>query len=72
MYFNFQTVDTDECLANNGGCDHICLNTPGSYTCACNTGYTLNEDGHTCGKQSCKGKFPIVALFRVLVWLERD
>jgi hypothetical protein len=33
--------DVDECTTNNGGCDANarCTNTPGSRTCACNTGY---------------------------------
>ena len=26
-------VDVDECEENNGGCDHICVNKPGTYTC---------------------------------------
>jgi hypothetical protein len=26
-------VDIDECEENNGGCDHVCVNKPGTYTC---------------------------------------
>jgi hypothetical protein len=26
-------VDIDECEENNGGCDHVCINKPGTYTC---------------------------------------
>ena len=26
----------------------ICINTPGSYSCACNPGYMLLMDGTTC------------------------
>jgi hypothetical protein len=26
-------VDIDECEDNNGGCDHVCVNKPGTYTC---------------------------------------
>ncbi|XP_067053119.1 uncharacterized protein [Acropora muricata] len=40
-------VDKDECQANNGGCDiakGICINTPGSYHCACKQGYELKEN----------------------------
>ena len=33
---------------NNGGCAQLCANTPGSYQCGCNSGYTLNLDGHNC------------------------
>ena len=40
--------DIDECLSNNGGCNHNCHDSDGSYTCSCNDGYQLNSDGHTC------------------------
>ena len=26
-------VDQDECQLDNGGCDHVCVNTPGHRTC---------------------------------------
>ncbi|XP_013406006.1 uncharacterized protein LOC106170605 [Lingula anatina] len=35
------TEDTDECLVNNGGCSQICVNTIGSFYCACRQGYSL-------------------------------
>ncbi|XP_078370477.1 uncharacterized protein LOC144654268 isoform X2 [Oculina patagonica] len=38
--------DIDECATNNGGCDQICTNTPGSYRCGCHMGYT--KHGHSC------------------------
>ncbi|XP_065917828.1 uncharacterized protein [Dysidea avara] len=42
--------DINECASSNGGCQHNCTNTIGSYYCTCAnpTGYTLNEDGHNC------------------------
>ena len=40
-------VDINECNVNNGGCEHSCTNTVGSYTCSCNTGYQLSL-GHYC------------------------
>ncbi|XP_067024678.1 uncharacterized protein [Acropora muricata] len=40
--------DIDECAASNGGCNQICLNTPGSSVCTCNSGYSLNIDKKTC------------------------
>ena len=38
--------DVDECTGNV--CDHICLNSPGSYVCVCRSGYELNTDASTC------------------------
>ena len=40
--------DKDECAVNNGGCQHICKNTVGSYECACHNGFTLHENKHDC------------------------
>ncbi|XP_028649680.1 neurogenic locus protein delta-like [Erpetoichthys calabaricus] len=31
--------DINECLDNNGQCQQICINVPGSYMCECNNGY---------------------------------
>lgn len=44
----FYFSDTDECLFNNGGCQHICVNTVGSYECRCNDGFFLSDNQHTC------------------------
>ena len=41
-------VDIDECSAGTDMCDHICQNTPGSYTCSCRSGYSLSQNGRTC------------------------
>lgn len=41
-------IDINECSVNNGGCDHSCTNVPGSYSCSCNSGYTLNSNQHGC------------------------
>lgn len=51
-------VDTNECVTNNGGCGsggggNTCTNTPGSFQCACATGYvsttSCTEGGGGCG-----------------------
>ena len=41
-------LDTNECGSNNGGCVQNCHNSIGSYTCTCNSSYTLNSNGHSC------------------------
>lgn len=43
--------DIDECSVSNGGCQHNCINTPGSSVCKCDDGYYLDAD-----KKSCQGK----------------
>ncbi len=41
-------TDIDECADNTHDCDSsaTCTNTDGSFTCACNEGYT--GDGKSC------------------------
>uniref|UniRef100_A0A8C6TSN7 Growth arrest-specific 6 n=1 Tax=Neogobius melanostomus TaxID=47308 RepID=A0A8C6TSN7_9GOBI len=56
--------DVDECSTRNGGCDHECNNTMGSYRCSCHHGYMLSgrhlcndvdecEDPEVCGTARC-------------------
>ena len=45
MYIN---IDINECLNYNGACGQICTNTNGSYTCSCNSGFQIKNDGHNC------------------------
>ncbi|KAI8508916.1 hypothetical protein Bbelb_127640 [Branchiostoma belcheri] len=40
--------DVNECLTNNGQCDHRCTNTRGSFTCSCDTNFLLGPDMRTC------------------------
>ena len=43
-------TDIDECLVDNGGCDHDCLNRDGSFECFCGDGYSL------IGVSTCSGR----------------
>ncbi|GAB6021030.1 hypothetical protein CHUAL_003667 [Chamberlinius hualienensis] len=47
-------TDKDECAISNGGCQHICKNTIGSYMCSCHNGYTLHENKLDCKEGGCK------------------
>ena len=40
--------DIDECVKSNGGCQHVCKNSFGSYQCLCHSGYLLGADKHSC------------------------
>ena len=41
-------ADIDECVENNGGCDQICSNNLGSFTCSCQSGYTFDDVSNSC------------------------
>ncbi|CAL4115617.1 unnamed protein product, partial [Meganyctiphanes norvegica] len=40
--------DVNECALDNGGCEHECKNTVGSYKCCCRRAYTLRNDQRSC------------------------
>ena len=57
MFYSVIFLDKDECQANNGGCDvfnGLCVNTPGSYLCACKQGFQLKENSEFL----CEGEKP--------------
>ena len=41
-------IDYNECNITDHGCQQRCVNTPGSFFCACRGGYQLNVDNKTC------------------------
>ena len=43
-------TDIDECREGTDVCQQLCGNNDGSYTCQCQTGYTLNDDSLTCSQ----------------------
>ncbi|XP_061589374.1 bone morphogenetic protein 1-like isoform X2 [Cololabis saira] len=45
--------DIDECSKANGGCQHECVNTFGSYSCQCRSGFMLHENKHDCKEAGC-------------------
>ncbi|XP_073197659.1 tolloid-like protein 1 isoform X1 [Lepidochelys kempii] len=48
--------DKDECSKDNGGCQHECINTIGSYVCQCRNGFVLHENKHDCKEAECEQK----------------
>eukprot|EP00656_Telonema_subtile_P044842 TRINITY_DN510_c0_g1_i7.p1 TRINITY_DN510_c0_g1~~TRINITY_DN510_c0_g1_i7.p1 ORF type:complete len:751 (+),score=116.65 TRINITY_DN510_c0_g1_i7:127-2379(+) len=55
--------DIDECLANNGNCEHTCENTVGGYSCSCKPGFQLSSNpashGFVCDDfDECRPKSP--------------
>lgn len=54
----------DECKFNNGGCQHTCVNTMGSYECRCKEGFFLSDNQHTCIHRSV-GEFTGCLIFAV-------
>jgi len=41
-------TDVNECLVNNGDCDHNCTNLVPGHQCSCREGFVLDGDNHTC------------------------
>jgi hypothetical protein len=41
-------VDIDECTTSTHGCQQMCNNTQGNFTCSCHTGYMLDNNGNSC------------------------
>lgn len=45
--------DIDECELHNGGCEHFCKNTIGSFECNCRKGFKLLSDERSCQGRNC-------------------
>ncbi|NXJ81546.1 EGFL7 protein, partial [Trogon melanurus] len=41
-------TDVDECADQSHGCAQLCVNTAGSYRCACRDGFSLADDDKAC------------------------
>uniref|UniRef100_A0A8C8JYL1 Metalloendopeptidase n=1 Tax=Oncorhynchus tshawytscha TaxID=74940 RepID=A0A8C8JYL1_ONCTS len=52
--------DKDECSKENGGCQQECVNTFGSYSCQCRSGFVLHENRHDCKEAGCDHVVSIV------------
>ena len=48
LYSSPDLIDIDECGHSNGGCDHGCNNSEGSFECSCRDGFTLTGDRLRC------------------------
>ena len=56
----FCHTDINECSLGTHNCEQLCTNTPGSFTCSCRSGYTLNSDRRTCRASEFKPQIPTV------------
>ena len=45
---SFLCLENSECVLAMTPCAQLCYNVSGTYSCSCNTGYTLDADSHTC------------------------
>ncbi len=62
LYVQNHFLDIDECSTNQGGCQHTCYNTDGSYSCKCHTEYHLDVDKHNCTSKSVPDRFHLCVL----------
>lgn len=58
-------TDINECSINNGGCQQLCRNVDGSYSCDCNPGWQIGNDGKSCYRKLVHSRFFIVEYYIV-------
>ena len=60
------SVDIDECSAGEHGCEHVCINTFGSYFCMCrNRHYIHQVEGACSGRYLSHFNFNIIDMRRI-------
>ena len=57
MIVKYCALDIDECAVDSHNCEQMCVNTPGGFTCACSTGFTLINETACGGKERKKTTF---------------
>ncbi len=40
--------EVNECLTDNAGCSHTCVDKSNGYTCECPAGYEVDNADHIC------------------------
>lgn len=61
----FFLSEEDECAKpDNGGCEQRCVNTLGSFKCACDPGYELAPDKKSC-EGSCLPESALACFWRI-------
>ena len=62
LIYMYVFPDVDECGRNIHACLQICLNTVGTYHCACFDGFTLNNDS-----RFCDGNYGVMSQYYVII-----
>ena len=59
-------LDKDECTSNNGGCEHVCVNSYLSHVCHCRGGYTIAADNKNCNGKTASHESEKLGVFLLL------
>ncbi|KAL9884451.1 LDL receptor related protein 4 [Glossina fuscipes fuscipes] len=54
VFHRYRKRISHACSNDNGGCSHLCLLNPISYSCACPVGITIQPDNRTCSSGPSK------------------